>query len=211
MKMTKFFGGGLIFLFCLSCLWAATEQPLPPARHTPLPAEDFTRSFHKIPFGQITGKRFSVGAFLITGGNAEHYNSMTAGWGGFGVLWSKPVATIYVRTERFTYRFLEAEPIFTLSFYPPSENKTVINVFGKKSGRDTDKEKLANFTPVTTPDGGVSYMQAELILVCRRVLRFGLTKDAVPPEIAKGVNDRSYHVQYTGEVISAWKKNSPTR
>ncbi len=83
--------------------------------------------------------------------------------------------------------------------------------FSRSTGGNQDaiptRKKITGFTPVATPGGGVSYLQADLVLVCRRVLRFGLTKDAVPPEIAKGVSSRSYHVQYTGEVIGVWKRN----
>jgi flavin reductase (DIM6/NTAB) family NADH-FMN oxidoreductase RutF len=34
-------------------------------------------------------------------------NAMTASWGGLGVLWNTPVATIYVRPQRHTYSLLE--------------------------------------------------------------------------------------------------------
>lgn len=145
-SLWKSFFTAVFFLFILTNA-ATGDEPLPKARQTPLPESEFKAHFHPIPFAQVTGKRFSVGPFLITGGNREHYNSMTAGWGGFGVLWSKPVATIYVRTERFTYRFLEAEPVFTLSFYPSSCNKAILTVYGRKSGRDTDKEKNNRIHP----------------------------------------------------------------
>ena len=31
---------------------------------------------------------------LVTAGTAERCNTMTASWGGLGVLWGKPVATV---------------------------------------------------------------------------------------------------------------------
>ena len=34
---------------------------------------------------------------LITAGTAEHCNTMTASWGGLGVLWGSDVATCYIR------------------------------------------------------------------------------------------------------------------
>lgn len=196
------------FTTLAAMLSLAAFADLPNAAHTPLSQEKFQEAFTKVPAKEINGKCFNPGVFLITGGNARRYNSMTAGWGGYGVLWSKPVAHIYVRNERFTYQFLEAEEIFTLSWYPEKEKNTVVKVFGTKSGRDTDKEQLSGYTPVSTPDGGVTYMQSDLVVVCKRVLRFPLSKDAVPEDIAKGVSDKSYHVQYTGEVLSVWKNNA---
>jgi len=35
--------------------------------------------------------------FLLTAGTPERWNTMTAGWGGLGVLWRKPVVFVYVR------------------------------------------------------------------------------------------------------------------
>ena len=37
---------------------------------------------------------------LVTAGTAERCNTMTASWGGLGVLWGKPVATVYIRPQR---------------------------------------------------------------------------------------------------------------
>ena len=40
---------------------------------------------------------------LITAGNeTTGINTMTASWGGVGVLWNKNVATAYIRPQRYT-------------------------------------------------------------------------------------------------------------
>ncbi len=51
----------------------------------------------------LIGERWA----LITAGTRERCNTMTASWGGLGVLWNKPVATVYIRPQRYTYRFAE--------------------------------------------------------------------------------------------------------
>ena len=43
---------------------------------------------------------------LVTAGNADSFNTMTISWGGMGTIWNKPVATVYVRTSRFTHEFI---------------------------------------------------------------------------------------------------------
>ena len=83
---------------------------------------------------------------LITAGNMENYNTMTASWGNIGFLWGKPVATIYVRPQRYTLEYIEREECFTLSFFPEQYRKA-LNICGTKSGRDTDKVKEAGLTP----------------------------------------------------------------
>ena len=42
---------------------------------------------------------------LITAGNIQHFNTMTASWGGLGWLWNKPVAFIFVRPDLLPHRF----------------------------------------------------------------------------------------------------------
>ena len=51
---------------------------------------------------------------LVTAGNLEDYNTMTISWGGLGTLWSKPVATVYVKPIRHTYNYLESMTILQL-------------------------------------------------------------------------------------------------
>ena len=54
---------------------------------------------------------------LITAGTAERCNTMTASWGGLGVLWGAPAATIYLRPQRYTKEFVDREEYFTLCFF----------------------------------------------------------------------------------------------
>ena len=62
---------------------------------------------------------------LITAGNINDFNFMTASWGAFGVLWDKPIAIAFVRPTRHTFGFMERNSYYTLSFFD-SEFKTVL-------------------------------------------------------------------------------------
>ena len=75
---------------------------------------------------------------LLTAGDKENFNTMTVSWGGLGTIWGKPVATVYVRTSRYTHDYMDNNEYFTVSFYP-EEYKKVLGVLGSKSGRDMDK------------------------------------------------------------------------
>ncbi|MDQ9831317.1 hypothetical protein RFX70_21285, partial [Acinetobacter baumannii] len=79
----------------------------------------------------------------------------------------RDVATVYVRPQRYTKRFIDAADRFTLSFYAP-EHKHALGILGTKSGRDGDKVAEVGFTPVYL-DGTCAYEQAELVLVCRKL------------------------------------------
>ena len=54
---------------------------------------------------------------LVTAGNKEKLNTMTASWGGIGWLWNRPVAFVFIRPDRYTHDFIECESRLTLSFY----------------------------------------------------------------------------------------------
>lgn len=82
---------------------------------------------------------------LITAGTAERCNTMTASWGGLGVLWGAPAATIYLRPQRYTKEFVDREEYFTLAFFGEEQRKA-LTLCGSKSGREVDKVKECGFT-----------------------------------------------------------------
>lgn len=83
---------------------------------------------------------------LITAGNINYFNTMTAIWGSLGYMWARPVASCVIRLQRWTYKFVEENQFFTLSFFPP-EYKSALEICGKYSGRDLNKVEMAYLTP----------------------------------------------------------------
>ena len=86
---------------------------------------------------------------LVTAGSPEHFNMMTASWGGLGFMWKKPVAFVVIRPQRHTFRFIEAGDELTLSFFSHEYHKA-LTVCGTTSGRDTDKVAASGLTPYVT-------------------------------------------------------------
>jgi flavin reductase (DIM6/NTAB) family NADH-FMN oxidoreductase RutF len=90
---------------------------------------------------QITDNVFKlIGSdwMLITAGTLHEFNTMTASWGGMGVLWNKNVCWCVIRPHRYTYRFTEDADRFTLSFFE-EEHRGILKFCGTRSGRDVDK------------------------------------------------------------------------
>ena len=85
------------------------------------------------------------GWMLITAGR-DKCNAMTASWGGLGVMWSKNVAFVVVRPQRYTKEFLDAEPAFSLSFLG-DEHRKALSYLGSVSGRNEDKMARCGLTP----------------------------------------------------------------
>ena len=70
---------------------------------------------------------------------------MTASWGGFGVLFNKNVAYIFVRPQRFTKEFVDGSDRFSLTFFDKSFKKE-LSYLGTASGKDEDKINKAGLT-----------------------------------------------------------------
>ena len=66
--------------------------------------------FQKKDPSQFQGNPFTMIGnqwYLLTAGTPEHYNTMTASWGAMGVIWGAPSFQCVVRTNRYTYQFME--------------------------------------------------------------------------------------------------------
>lgn len=142
---------------------------------------------------------------LITAGSLDSFNTMTASWGGLGVLWNRPVAFAFVRPVRYTYEFTEREDRFTLTFFP-EEYRAALTLCGTKSGRDGDKVAEAGLTPLASPEGSVYFAEARLVLECRKLY----THDIDPAHLLEAGLDASiypakdYHRLYIAEIVAAW-------
>ena len=137
---------------------------------------------------------------LVTAGDENALNTMTVSWGAVGELWAKDMVTIYIRPQRYTVKFLEEKDYFTLSFYP-KECKQILSFCGTKSGKDVDKIKETNLTPVFD-ENAPYFKQAKLVLVCKKTAKGEFKPEQI---IDKTIIDTQYpandfHYIYYGAV-----------
>ena len=137
---------------------------------------------------------------LITAGVTGHFNTMTASWGGFGILWNQPVAFIFVRPPRYTFRFLEEYNGFTLCFFN-EEYRDVLNFCGSKSGRDTDKMGNSGLSPHETASGNIYFKEARLVIECQKIYYQDLQPgNFLNPVIESNYPKKDYHRMYIGRI-----------
>lgn len=135
---------------------------------------------------------------LITAGNEESHNTMTASWGGIGHLWNKDVAYIFIRPQRYTYDFVEKNEFFSLSFFD-EKYRDVLKLCGTKSGRDIDKMNL-EITPVFE-DGNIYYKEARVVMLCKKIYYQDIdSKNFLEESIQKNYPINDYHRVYIGEI-----------
>lgn len=145
---------------------------------------------------------------LITAGNEEKCNTMTASWGAMGELWGKHVVTAYIRPQRYTKEFVDREGIFTISVLG-EEYRKALTYCGKVSGREEDKMKTAGISPYFV-DGTAGIEQANMIMVCKT-----LYHDTIKPECfdvdendEKWYPQKDYHTMYIAEVLKVLVKEA---
>ena len=148
-------------------------------------------------------KKFDKDWGLLTAGVQDDFNSMTISWGGMGTLWYKPMLFLFVRPTRYTFEYISRHDELTVSFYKEKYRNVLANIFGLKSGRDTDKAKEAGLTPKVLRDG-VTYEEASETLVCRKLFSQPLNKNDFPElalQLYQGDKETNAHHLILAEII----------
>ena len=146
------------------------------------------------PF-QMIGKQW----MLITAGNETDANTMTASWGGLGILWNKPVSFAFIRPTRHTYGFTEREDTYSLCFFG-EEYRDALRLCGTVSGRERDKIAEAGLT--LRHDGAAPYFdEAQTVLICRKLHYQDIDPAGFLDPAIHGHYNNDYHRVYVGEIL----------
>lgn len=155
-----------------------------------------------------TFKLIGTDWFLLTAGNIESYNTMTASWGGMGVLWNRKVVFCFVRPVRHTYKFMEENEFFTLSFFAETFREA-LSYCGKYSGRDVNKAKETGLIAESSSNGSVFFKQAKLVLECRKLYFSDIdNSNFIIRELEKHYPDKDYHRMYIGEIVNCFEQEN---
>jgi len=141
---------------------------------------------------------------LLTSGDysSGKFNSMVVAWGGFGIMWNKPMAMVVVRPTRHTFSFINTFDTFSLCVFT-EQYRSVMNLLGTKSGRDGDKIKESGLTPVvSTVIAAPAFKEAELVFECQKLYWGDLEpQHFLDPKIEKNYAKKDYHRMFFGEVL----------
>jgi len=139
---------------------------------------------------------------LVTAGTIKSFNTLTASWGGIGILWERKVAMCVIRPHRYTFEFMERHPAFSLSFFDEKYRKA-LKLCGKVSGRDIDKVKAAGLTPIEGRKGGIYFDEARMVLECRKIYWHDFDPTHfIEPKLDVFYPDKDYHRLYIGEIVN---------
>lgn len=137
---------------------------------------------------------------LITAEKNNKVNTMTASWGGFGVMWGKNVAYIVLRPERYTKEFIDNSDNFSLTFLDKSFKKQ-LSYLGTVSGRDEDKISKANLT-IEHSDNTPYFQEGNLIITCKKLYSQNFQPECfITNELdKKWYPEKDYHTMYIAEI-----------
>ncbi|MEG0823501.1 MAG: flavin reductase [Erysipelotrichaceae bacterium] len=153
------------------------------------------------PFEMI-GKQW----MLVTAKNNDKVNTMTASWGGLGVMWGKEVAFVVIRPQRYTKEFIDASNELSLSFYK-EEYRKALSYFGSVSGKDEDKINKMGFHTLYK-DGIPYFEEAETILFGKVLYKQPMeAKFLIEQDIdSKWYSNHDYHELYIVEITNTMKR-----
>ena len=156
-------------------------------------------------FIELIGKEW----MLVSAGDKEKFNMMTASWGGVGVLWNRPVVFAFIRPERYTREFIDARNEFTITFLGP-EHRKAHSICGSKSGREIDKVAATGLTPLLKEAGNPVFEEARLTLECKVVYKSEIeeAKFLDPTVFPRWYDEKNgnAHIVYIAEILNAWEK-----
>lgn len=148
------------------------------------------------PF-QTIGKEW----MLVTAGNQDKVNTMTASWGGLGVMYGKAVAFVVIRPQRYTKEFIDQEETFSLSFLDKGY-KDVMNYLGSVSGRTEDKIEKSGLT-LDYSEGTPYFTESNLVFLCKKLVKQPLEENSLLYENLDTTYypSKDYHVMYIAEIV----------
>jgi flavin reductase (DIM6/NTAB) family NADH-FMN oxidoreductase RutF len=149
----------------------------------------------KNPFQSI-GKEW----MLITAGDENKVNTMTASWGGLGVMYGKNVVFIVIRPQRYTKEFIDREESFSLSFLDKNY-KEVLNYLGTVSGRAEDKIENSGLT-LDRVDNTPYFKEANQVFICKKLFQQTMDGNSLLNEKLENTwyPNKDYHILYIAEI-----------
>ena len=131
--------------------------------------------------------------------DGKETNGLTIGWAEYGVLWSKPAATVYVHKTRYSKHIFDGAEYYTIDYLKP-EHKDVLGYIGSVSGRDENKMEKCGLKTVTD-DLAPYFAESRLVVICRVMGKNDFDPAGVDAGVAGWYAREGVHTLSHGEVV----------
>lgn len=129
-------------------------------------------------------------------------NGLTIGWAGFGVLWNKQAATVYIHKKRYSKEIFDNAEYFSICF---TADKNQIKYFGTVSGRDENKMEKCGMT-VNNKNLAPYFEESDVVIICRIMGKSDFCVSAVDTGVTPWYKSEGVHTQYYGEIVKVLVK-----
>lgn len=133
-------------------------------------------------------------------------NTMTASWGGFGIMWNKEVVFVVIRPQRYTKEFVDSADSLSLTFFDKSYLKT-LGYLGKVSGRDEHKITKSGLTVVKDTDAPY-FEEANTVIIAKKLFVQKIKEEAFLDKeiIERWYPEKDFHYLYIAEISKILQK-----
>lgn len=157
-------------------------------------------------FNENVFKTIGSDWLLFTAEKDGKVNTMTASWGGLGIMWNKKVAYIFVRPQRYTKEFIDGSDRLSISVLPNRFRKE-LSYLGTVSGRDEDKIAKSNLI-VEKYEEVPYFEEARLVLVCKKLFAQAIEEKSFLEKdlVDKWYPQKDFHIMYVVEIEKILEK-----
>lgn len=145
----------------------------------------------------------NIGVFL-TSRNQSKANTMTIKWGSIGYMWRKPIFIILISNIRYTKEFIDTENTFTVSIPYNKTKETALDICGHNSGRNVNKEELANIKLIPSKIVGSPIIEGcNRYYECKVVFKQVIDSSKIDKE-THYEDGEAEHTLYFGEILAQY-------
>ena len=151
------------------------------------------------------------GAFLLTQTPDGRTNPMTIGWAQLGIIWNRPICTVFVRKSRYSYGCITNAREFVVSVPFSGELRGELAVCGSTSGREIDKIRETGLPLVPGRVIGTPVIKdCDLQIECRTVASTQmLTADLIADDVRESFySEGDEHLVVFGEIVAMYRTDS---
>lgn len=146
---------------------------------------------------------FEENPAIAVASDGKETNGLTIGWAGFGILWQKQTATVYVHKNRYSKHIFDNAQYFSICFMK-DENKGQLKYFGTVSGRDENKMLKCGMT-VNTKNKAPFFEESSLVIICKMMGKCDFISEYVDDGVKDWYSKTGVHTQYFGQIVTVLK------
>ena len=137
----------------------------------------------------LKGENSNISIALAS--SSKGSNGLTLGWSEYGILWGKPMATIYIHKDRYSKVIFDEAEYCSICY---TDNTEMIKYFGSVSGKDEDK--VGKYKDYIETDKAPYLTNSKVVIIGKIVGRCDFNVNDVAERVQGWYKERGVHTLY---------------